>query len=465
MKRFVALFVLIGAVLLAAPGVIGFQVQDYYQQLMQELGKGGAQVVSGDYRRDWFGARDETRFRIQLPKQPGEQEQQTLEFSLTSEIVHGPLTSSGLALAEVHSEIRLQGEALLPEDYQATISTLIGVDGEGTTRIDLPATRVPAQGQQPEIQFEGLQGTMQFDAGLEQMSAQFEMPVLTFEQANGSQLKLQGVRLDSHSYKDVSGLMLGSGQFQVERFDLEDTAKGGRMQIRELSVDAESSNREQGVGAHIRYSLQELVLDDKSYGPAELKLGLDNLPAPALLQIQQSVEEINAQQLSEQQKGAALMSVLMGNAPQLLKGDPRLSIDPLRVETPDGLIEGRLSLQSRGLQWQDLGKASVVLGKLAGEGFLRMPETLFRGLMKQKLRADLLRQFKQRRLADPDQPMPDEAQLEQLVERLSEQQFSLLLGQEILVREGGAVLTEATLADGLLSVNGKTLPLPVPPEQ
>ncbi|MCW8906757.1 MAG: YdgA family protein [Sedimenticola sp.] len=465
MKRFVALFVLLGAILLAAPGVIGFQVQDYYQQLMQELGKGGAKVVAGDYRREWFGARDETRFRVQVPKQPGGKETQTLEFSLVSEIVHGPLTSSGIALAEVRSEIRIEGEALLPADYQASIDTLITITGQGTTRINLPATRIPAKGKQPAMQFDGMQGEMRFDPGFEQVAAELTMPVLTFEQSNGSLLKLQGMRLDSRSQKDASGLMLGGGRFSVDRFELNDTARESRLQIRELSVDAESSNRESGVAAHIRYSLQSLQLDDKTYGPAELKLGLANLSAPALLEIQQSVEAINAQQLSEQEKGAALMSVLMGNAPALLKGDPRLSIDPLRVETPDGLIEGQLSLQSRGLQWQDLGKASVVLGKLAGEGSLRMPEKLFRGLMRQKARTDLLRQFEQRRLADPDQPVPDEAQLEQLVERLSEQQISVLLGQEILVREGDAILTEATLADGLLSVNGKTVPLPVPPEQ
>lgn len=463
MKRFVVLFLLLGAVLVAAPAVIGFQVESYYQQLMQQLGTGGVQVVAREYRRGWFGAQGETRFRVEVPQKPDSRQMRTLELSLVSEIVHGPLTSAGLKLAEIQSEFRIEGEQLLPTDYQATISTLIDIGGQGTTRIDLPATHIPAREQQPAIRFDGMQGEMQFDAGFEQATARLEMSALTFEQTNGSMLKLQGVRFDSRSHKDASGLMLGSGRFEIDHFNLDDTDKGSQLQIRGLVVDAESSNRESGVAAYIRYGLESMALDGKAYGPAEVKLGFANLSSRTLLEIQQSVEEINAQQLTEQQKGAALMSVLMGNAPGLLKGDPKLLIETLRVNTPDGLIEGQLSLQSVGLQWQDIGNPSLMLGKLSGHAFLRMPLKLLRSMMQQKARADLLQQFEQRRLVDPDLAMPDEVQLAEMADRLSEQQLSVLLGQELLVREGEMIASEATLADGLLSVNGKSVPLPVPP--
>ena len=459
MKRFVVLFLLLAAVLVAAPAVIGFQVESYYQQLVQQLGSGGAQVVAREYRRGWFGAQGETRFRMEVPLHPDSNELRTLEFSLVSEIVHGPLTSAGLNLAEIESEFRAEGEQLLPADYQATISTLIDIGGQGTTRIDLPATRIPGREQRPAIQFDGMQGEMLFDAGFEQATARLVLPALTFEQSNGSTLKLQGVQFDSRSHKDASGLMLGSGRFGIDRFDLDDTDKESQLQIRRLVVDAESSNRESGVAAHIRYGLESLTLNGKAYGPAEVKIGFANLSSRTLLEIQQSVEEINAQQLTEQQKGA----VLMGNALGLLKGDPKLFIETLRVNTPDGLIEGRLSLQSVGLQWQDIGNPPLMLGRLAGDAFLRMPQKLLRLMMRQKARADLLRQFEQRRLVDPDQEIPGEMQLAEMAKRLSEQQLSVLLGQEILVREGEMIATEATLADGLLSVNGKTVPLPISP--
>lgn len=461
MRRFVALFVVLGALLLAAPGIIGFQVENYYQGLMQQFAKGGIQVVSQDYRRAWFGAESRTGFLIKIPAGPDRKKTETLRFSLVSEIVHGPLTAAGLYLADIRSDLRLDGETLPPE-YQATIETLIGIDGQGNTRIDLPATEIPASGERPAVHFSGIQGDIRFDAAFEQVDARFTLPALRLAQSDTQSLEIEGMVVDSHSRKDVSGLMLGGGRFEIDRIGLKDPQADSRFEVRQLGIDAQSSISGSTAKASVSYRLEGLELNGSVYGPAEIQAGLDNLPATALLQIQQAVEEINAQQLSDEKRGMALLSVLMGNAPALLKGDPIMTVDKLSIQTPDGLVTGQLSLQAMGLNLQDIGNAPVLLEKLVADASLQMPQRLFVLLMRQKAEADLLRQLEQRRLIDPDSKLPSAEELTDMAATLAERQLSLLLEQEILVQQGDMIATRAKLSDGLLSVNGKTVPLPQP---
>ena len=72
MKRFLVLFVALGAALLSIPGVLGFQVQERYQDLIRNIQGGGLQVSSQSYRRGWFGATASTEFYLPLPESSGQ---------------------------------------------------------------------------------------------------------------------------------------------------------------------------------------------------------------------------------------------------------------------------------------------------------------------------------------------------------------------------------------------------------
>lgn len=464
MKRFLALFVLLGAGLLGAPGIIGYQVETYYQGMVSQFTKAGLEIVSQDYNRGWFGAESETQFLLKLPVGPDRTETEEFRFTVISHIDHGPLTGDGIGLATIKSEINSDGEAILPKDYQAEINTLIDISGQGVTRVHLPATQFEAEGDRPAGHFEGMDGEMQFDSAFEQITMQLSLPALTLTENSEPLLEVKGVTLHSNSYKGVSGLMLGGGEFSIDRIAVQDRESGTRIEMAQLGIDAESRAEADAVSAYVRYRLEKVQVDDQTYGPAELKVGLGNLPASVLLQIQTSVEEINAQQLSDEKKGMALLSVLMGNASGLLKGDPIVTIDKLSVQTPDGLIAGKLSVQAVGLEWKEITNASAVLNKLVGDAAFQMPEKLFRMLLLQKVQTELLRQFEQRQLLSPDSEMPTAEQLDEMSQSVVEQQLVVMLGQEFIVKEGDSIFTNAKLADGLLSVNGKTIPLPVQPQ-
>jgi uncharacterized protein YdgA (DUF945 family) len=464
MKKFFLLFVVLVAALLAVPGVIGFKAESEYNRLVEQFAQSGFSVVVNDYQRGWFGARVETEFQLDVPQASMElPAADDLRFTLSSELVHGPLMpSGGLGLAELNSRVLVDGEQIFPEDYPVVMRTLIGLDGGGVTTIDLPATVLEAKEGRPEIDFQGMTGEISFSAGMADASADIRLSGVDFSEGEIKKLRVKDVTMVSDSSSSTSGLMLGKGQFSVGEFTLSDFATDTAISLKQLSVKVKSDLKGEVVAGMAIYRLDSLSVNDELYGPAQLQISLDNLSADALFRMQQALEEIQGQQLNENQRGLAVMSVLMGNAPELLKNDPRLSIDNLSVKTPDGEIKAAFSLQSKGLEWKEISNAPVALSKLVASADLSMPEKYYLLLFQQQIKTQLMQQLQMQKNMGEEIEIPDEADLEVLSMSAATEQLERLLAQEILLRQDdGVIFMQAQLSDGLLSVNGKAIPLPV----
>jgi hypothetical protein len=162
----------------------------------------------------------------------------------------------------------------------------------------------------------------------------------------------------------------------------------------------------------------------------------------------------------------ALMGALMGAGADLLRNDPVLAVDPLQVETPAGTIQGKFSIQSRGLKWEEVTNAPVALNKLEVEASLRMPETLFVSLFERQARTEIRNRIALRRQLGEEVEEPSPEQFEEFVKKMATEKLNSLIQQEFLVRDGDYLATVGSLSGGLLTVNGKTIALPTaqPPQ-
>lgn len=463
MKRFIVIFLILGAALLVIPGVIGFQAEERYETLLSRLEKSGMQVVGSSYQRDWFGSRAETELSLMVPasSDPGQAQSKEYRFTLLSQISHGLLTTEGLGMAVVESEILVDGQPVFPVDYPATIRTSIDLGGAGTTQVDLPQVEIAASGKRPRIRFGGIQGELTFSSDLDQADIHLNMNGLKLIEDDAKLLEIGRVELNSRSRLDASGLMLGGGQFEIAHLDIQDAGTGTRIRLDGIGIEVESSAEGGNVSGFALYRLESASMGDQVYGPARLKVAIDHISGKLMAKLQESLQQINTKQLSKVEKQMAVMSVLMESGPEFLKSDPRLAVEQLRVKTPDGIVEARFSIQSVGLEWKQVGDISAVLGKLVVEGSLRMPETLFRQLFIQQAERQITQQLAQRRQAGESFDAPDKQQLSRMAETAANQQLEQWLLQEMLVRDGGDITTKASLSDGLLTVNGKMLPIPI----
>ncbi|OOZ36007.1 YdgA family protein [Solemya velesiana gill symbiont] len=465
MKKFAVLFVLIVAALLAIPGYVGHQVEARYQVLVARLEMSGFQVAKHIYQRGWFGANAETDFVLPIPAPDADIPDNIKEvgFSIHSDIVHGPLMpAGGIGLAEINTRILVDGENVFPEDYPAKIQIRVSWNGAGETLVDLPATVIPSNENRPRIDFGGMSGQMLFNAGFSKIDTTMALPGLSVSEGEAKRMVLQGVRADSKSWLDESGLMLGGGVFEVDRFELVMIDDLTSIVLQEIGADVDSGKQGENVSGTITCRLKSADINGDLYGPAILEMSMGNLPAEVLVNIQQGMEEIQRQKLPQQQQAFAAMSVLMSNGPRLIKSDPKFSIDRFSVKTPQGDVEGRFSVQSIGLLWKEIANMQAIVQKLEAEAELKMPESFFRFLFAQQVRNQVVQQIEMRRQMGEEVEVPEPHELDAMADAAAEEQLQRLLFQEVLIRDGTMLSTQASLSSGLLSVNGKAIPLPVP---
>jgi uncharacterized protein YdgA (DUF945 family) len=464
MRKILILLVLLMAAILITPGVVGFSAETRYRALVDGMAKNGLEVVNTQYQRGWFESTADTEFRIPLA---GDGEAlpdgapTEIRFSLHSDIKHGPLSSNGdLVVAQVQSGLQTGGEPLFPDLEGGIFKTDIKLDGSGRLTADLPAMQSEPQPGKPGIQFEGLTGHLTFNAGVTEMSLDLDMPQLAFSGTDGQSFELQNLTLNSHSQQGVADLMFGEGRFAVQHVGFQNPLMGQGVVLDNIDVNFNSDAQGKNVLFSIVYAFKALQVNDAVWGPAVLEIRMENLSADALAKMQRQMEEINEGNLPPTGQGMAVLTVLMETASELLPSDPIVAIPRFRVQTPDGVVEGDMRLQSHGLAWAEIGDAATALGKLEMKASLRMPETLWRTLLEQQARQQIQEMANLRRQLGEEVEPQSEEEIQELARLAAEQKLDSLLTQGLVVRTGSDVATVAGLSNGLLTVNGKTIPLP-----
>ena len=458
MKKIVILLSILIVALFVAPGLIGFKVQSRHQEVVSRMQQSGMEVVSDDYRRGWFGARAETKFKVVMPANAKEG---GFEFVMLNDIVHGPLSSAGgLALATMSTSFVVDGKALFPGEQNSVMQTNVGLDGSGETVIAIPALKLADKPGRPEIQFSGADGKILFDAGLSQFEMDIKIPQFWVGGNQGETLKITGVDLSSNSKAGLYSMFFGNGNFQVKQIEFNNPKNSVAVKIDAIDVSGDTSESDGKLAIAVNYAVEAVSVNSAVYGPAQLDLEFGNISARVAAKLQQEMQEMRALNLTKEQESMAIVNLLLGAGPDLLQASPKIAVKRLFVKTPDGDIDGNLSIATDGLQWKDIGTLQAVLQKLDADASISMPEKLFRVLMEMQAKVAMMRQIEQRKRLGHEIATPSEEEMAQLSKQMVGQQLEFLLQQELVKREGANISTKAKLGDGLLSVNGKTVPLP-----
>jgi uncharacterized protein YdgA (DUF945 family) len=471
MKKFFVLLVILVICVLMAPGIIGFQAEDRYQELLSQMEVNGFEVINNDYQRGWFDSKAETEFRIPLGQTPEVAEsgaQEELKFKLRSDIVHGPLSpDGGLGIAQIKTHFISADEVQFPQKGDGLLITNIDLQGNGVAAVDVPPMESKQEPGGSSIHFEGLTGEVRFNAQFSEIEMDLAMPRFTMGGDQGQQFLVESVALDSRSKEGLAGLMLGQGEFTVEHIAVTDPNDVAVVDINSFKVTAESKEDGTNILFSIVYALDSVTVNEQRYGPAEIHISAENLAADVLAKMQQEIEEINRQKLPESQRGMALMGTLLNSGAGLLKNDPLLAIDRLQVETPEGTVQGEFSVQSRGLSMEEISNVAVALNKLEVEASVRMPESLFLALFESQARGEIRSRIALRQQLGEEVEAPSPEEVATISRSMAEQKLNGLVQQQLLVRDGKYLASVGGLSGGLLTVNGKTVALPMgqPPQQ
>ncbi|MCP5415897.1 MAG: YdgA family protein [Chromatiaceae bacterium] len=459
MKKIAVLTLIVLALVLGTPAIIGFRAETHYQMMIERIQHSGAKVISHRYQRGWFVSDAETRLRFALPDEAAIDTSEGLQLTLVSTVTHGPLLPSGVGLAEAESHLKFADQAIFPPGYPDSVNTTIDFNGSGRTSIDLPAAEIAGSMGRPDLSFGGLSGEIGFDVERGALDIRLLLKQLVVGNTGNRSVNLTGAQVISNFATGSSGLMLGSAEFSAQQLALGELEGGEQVGLYQPSIQLNSSERSDQVSTVVSYAFEKLEAGRAVYGPGQLQIELNRLSAPVLQRLQRETEEIRDQKLSDAARSLALMGVATNFAGELLQNDPELKIAPLRLVTPQGTLQGELSLRSKGLSLLDLANITLLVSKLDATMSLSIPEELLRMMLKARTNLLLEQQLAESMEQGGAVPELDQDQLQELVELQVDEQLNNWLSQQFLTREGGDLVVVASLSSGSLIVNGRTLPL------
>ena len=445
------LAILLGAIVAlsaAAPGLLGMQAQRQYDRYVDQLAGAGYQITDRTYARGWFSS--DAGFTASLPVGPDS----AAALQFRNRIAHGPFLGEPKAfgLARIDSELRVGDAPLLVGDGRAPVRTAVGLFGDTYTVIDLPARQLALEGGALQLESGALTGELRTAAGQAGADGYLALPLLRLRGNEGESVELAGLRLDGGMRRSASGLALGEWRMAVEA--LGGRQAGTELRLAGLEVVARSDEKEGLVGGSADYRLRQFTTDGVTYGPMELRVAVSRLPAEALARIQQAMDDVGA--TSDELRAQAAGLALLSNADALLAQDPVVALERLQVDTPEGRVEGQLELRSVGLRLAQIKDATSALRRVEGKASLRVPEVLLTRFLAQDAAMRLAAASEEAGEA------VDEAAVEASAAEAAREAVAGLVGQELLVRDGGQLAATAQWRNGLLTVNGKTVPVTLP---
>ena len=453
--RLLIITVLLAAVFL--PFLLGFEIQNRYRGILAEFEAAGYQLTSHSYERGFYESQAESV--LSLPVNAANADIKNISVKVKSQILHGPYSLDGWTgdLAQITSAFLYDDKPVFPEDMQADIFTTIGYSGGGVTHINLPRLSHPAELEKGLfMDFYGLKGDIDFNLIDGRLTLNLSGDGFKIYSPGSGRLEVGKLSLTSESLRDVNDLMLGGGDMSVASFRIMDESNQFSIELDNLVLSATSSVDAGNVNMAASYRFDQLLAADQRYGPAELEMEVLSISAEVMARFQESVREMQEKQLPPQQQGLAIMGVMMSALPAFLEQNPGFRINKFELLTPQGQVSANFSLAAQDMKVTDISAAPLLIQKLVGDAAVQVPEPL----VKQILTGINFQQAMKSLQNSDNAAEMDMATLQSNIELLTTEQIETVIRQGFVERRGNMLVSKANLKAGLLSINGKMIPLP-----
>jgi hypothetical protein len=448
MKRLLlAAVAVVLALVLVLPWLLGGQARGGYESILAELPARGLRLTDARYERGWLSSNAVADLVAETaPGAPG-----AVRLRVASRLSHGPWSPDAPRIAPAAAIVETRIELRLPglEPPPLLLTTVMGLDGSGETRARLPAVDRPAGAGLAGIRSAEGRGELRFAPGLASFEGHMQIPALEIDGESGPELRLQGLRAEGAGRRWLEGLFVGHAGLGIDA--LEVTGVPGAIRARGLAAETLGEPRE-GKLLDLRGELRldAVEVEGTGYGPLLLGLGLTGMPAETVAALQHAGRTGDSGPAAVQ-----AAAVLADQLPALLEADPRLALERLELQTPEGAVETRLWVGTRRLTREALTLPGAWLAHLEGAATLAVPRSLLLDLLAGWERSRTLAEL--RRLEPDLAEVPPEREPE--IAAAAALRLAGLVRDGWAAEEGGRVQTSARLADGLLTVNGKTLPI------
>lgn len=301
------------------------------------------------------------------------------------------------------------GEALLETD------TTVGFDGSGRMRLTSPDREWQKAGTSVDVA--GVAATVTWQSGGGAFTGSGGVDALAF-QGEGGRARLTDLRFQGDTEQITERLWLGTSELRLAEVVLESDNGTVRLEGVDLSWSheaAEEADEEGLLRGDLTVTFDRLESPDGAFSDGRLRASSRNVD-------QEAFDRLLALGDAVQRGDALPQQAMTGDNPvlgDLLARNPRLALDELRVQTPNGVLDGSASAAWSGGR-PDMNNPFGMLSQVQADVTLEAPRALWQTL-----------------------PMAQGPGLENLVRR------------GFVVRDGDMLRSELSLRNGRLQANGE----------
>jgi hypothetical protein len=448
----------VALVVVLGPLANGYLAHAGYRDLVAGLQQGmpKSEIVQNSYARGWFGSSATLELLIRpdsATRSPGN----PMRIRLDSRIEQGPgVWLSGLfppVLGRVETRAEISGLALsLPV---LTVTSDLLVDGSSLIRVHAPPGETPVGPDVLGLRHGELDGLGRFAANGEAASLQVGIPELELLAPSGSIGEFAGVRLEADLAGPVAIASSGSAWLTVARARIDGMAAAlgtpgtapSRFVVEGLSIGFDQGSRDGLLDLRLSLSSERTDSGDRILGPSEIGLAFEHLDTTALGDLAEGLRMLGSGRVAPEMQGLVTAGLVASLAPRLVAGGARLGLDPVRVAMPEGLAMGRLDLHLDPDATLPSWSASGVgdwLALVRADGELDLPEVVALRWLQQIGSEESL------------------TVVDSAVDGSREEAEALLdawIADGWASRREDRVTSALRLGDGLLTINGKTVPV------
>ncbi len=440
MKRWlVVLLVVLALVVLVSPGIVGRMAEKNLEESMKwaENESGGIEFQTESFERGWFtsegrhrvvlsGASFSTAMRTYRNKTGNED---LPSLIIDTHLDHGlvPVASLGResgslmpGLASTVSTFRFDpgnGELVpLPGALYSNVS----LAGASDSRYLLEAGDF--QGDEVQIEWLGADIAVQTDWSSGAMVIDGHIEPLTVTDGSDT-VRFGAISIVADQQKSDYGLNVGTGEFSIDSFVVKSAS--APVTVGKISFTADSNIDDARLNIGSRVAIDEIVVPGMGDMNFVLDLALNRLDAASMQVIAAAFQEAQSS-LNPDAALEELFPKIEGDLQKIVSSGAEIRIDQLDVTLPQGKVTTKILVDiPEGDASADFAWSSVLLAMTASAD-IRMPTALFEFV----------------RAVNP--------------------QADALVAMGILLQDGDNYVMNAEYAQGLLSVNGAPMPIPMP---
>lgn len=496
MKKWFGLGVILLVLILGSYYVTGMVTETTLKKNLYVINQtNGLMVDVESYQRGWFTSQAEIKWRLHIPERVVKKENnqssiipaQDYALKMPVTVFHGPIIVAdksihfGLGYAQTQMALPDMLEKQFANTFtkesikpRVLIHVLVNYLNRSQFGINVPEfTLIPKDGT-GEFKWLGMNNDIRLTPNMSSIAGETNLEGMYVFNKQVS-AALGKINSDYNLYQSDEGLYLGEANFGLDSFIVK---QDGQVQFDVKDVDAQTSSQvdNQLLNSFFNLSIERVAAHGKVYGPGVLKVGVKNLDAVALAEINKLANKM--QQGTDADKQQALVALLPAGLKLVSKG-PEFEVSELSLTMPEGQIEGELSITLP--KGESSNNPFQLLSRINGQGKLSMPVPVLRALLiestekklkqkpeladklTQQLQASMQQQPSTADINSPaddaanQQPIASDKQPHQQAMAMVDKQLSDLVQAGLLVKNNTHYTVDIKLTNGQFIVNGQTV--------